>query len=156
MMCGRTLAVLLVLMMLAVAACSGGSDSEEAADAPGPLEPDSVVSDGVEVNPSEVAPGDAIEVAYPDEDTGRTICLALEVDAGDGQWDYVYTLITDRAGGGARSIPAEEWEACDAQEFTGSEPDGAVLPDDLEPGSYRVCAIASPDADCGALEVSSH
>ena len=45
----------------------------------------------------------------------------------------MYTLITDR--GEVRSIPVEEWDACEAVGVTGAGPDGTVLPDDLEPGT---------------------
>jgi hypothetical protein len=105
------------------------------------MRPDLMVAD-----PEQVAPGEQVALTFPEE-TGRGLGFALDQQTDDGWQRRAY--LTSAPGDGPPDEPAwhppdprPEWESVG---IGGPGPDVVQIPDELDPGSYRICDVMSGD-----------
>lgn len=132
---------LVALVAALLAACTQGAGVTEEVER-GPYDSAAEVdATKVEAEPSEVVPGGEVELVFPEE-TGRGHAYTLERLV-DGQWDYRWVLTSDRSTvyGPAR-VPDDQVDWDDIA-VTDRGPDTVQLPEELEPGEYRLCTEAA-------------
>lgn len=165
------------LSLLAVAAAALIIVPADMESAPGTFPDDGLVSDSaspageelaveaMQTEPDKVSPGDEVLVWYPDgwpqdpDVAARGMRLYLERMEGDS-WELVYHAYwvhPDQRGEDPlpepRTLPADADRGAHDTQAIGPGPDLIVIPDDAEPGDYRVCTDRS-DQQCGPFTVT--
>lgn len=156
--------VFVVALLLALTAC--GSTSEVPTSASGQAEaaqlPDADPYDGASTNkpellvidPSSAEAGEQVELTFP-QGTSRGVAFTLEREARGGwAWTHGLTSGVDGYGDGRPSWVARGtsfgWDDIGVE---GVGPDLILLPDELDPGSYRICTANARSNFCGELKV---
>lgn len=135
---------------LLTAACT--DDGDQIAIDRGPHDPEAVIDEGlIRAEPHIAAPGEDIDLVYP---TGmsRGIGFTLERRTTD-DWSHQWSLTSDAGAPEPVVRPASEEVSWEAVGITDPGPDGVRLPDDAEPGSYRICTALSPDNVCASIQI---
>jgi hypothetical protein len=139
-----------VLMSLLAMGCTAEvarSPSEGPHDRSVDIRPDLIVAE-----PARVASGKVVSLTFP-EQTVRGIHFVLERQSGD-TWDLVYHLLSSADLSESSFFrPGEEDIAIPDIGITGRGPDRVPIPDDVAPGSYRICTANAGDEFCAAIEV---
>lgn len=120
---------------------------------PDPPEPEPQMRpDLLVLDPAQVMPGAIVEMHFPEE-TMRGIAFQLDRRTPAG-WELRYWLTSDGNGG------EPNWAAAGTEGFGwedvgvgGPGPDHVRIPDDAEPGSYRLCTANAGEDFCAPLEV---
>jgi hypothetical protein len=96
--------------------------------------------------PERVAPGEQVALSFPEE-TGRGLGFALDEQTDDGWQRRAYLTAAPDEGPPDEPAwhPPNELPVWDAIGIGGPGPDVVQLPDELEPGSYRICGVMSGD-----------
>jgi hypothetical protein len=103
------------------------------------------------LTPRRPKPGSALSVHFP---AGALRGLGYRIDQrSQGRWSPVYWLTSDRLDRAPTAVPASEGLTVEDIAVIGPQPDGLVLPDDIAPGRYRLCADRT--AHCTRLDVVS-
>ena len=111
----------------------------------GELRPELMTADRVDARP-----GDAVTIEWS-ADTVRGVAYRLGRVAEDGEWTAEYFL-------GIGSEEPGSWHRSDdeveipAMALTDRGPDRLRIPEEAEPGSYRLCTLDDPGM-CVAIEV---
>lgn len=121
-----------------------------------PPEPDpSMRPDLLVVEPPVAGPGTEVALRFPQE-TSRGIAFQLDRRTADG-WETTHWMSSDANGEQYQDTVAAGTEGYGVIDVGvgGPGPDGVVLPDDVEPGEYRICTANAGDEFCALLEVTS-
>lgn len=121
----------------------------------GPANPDAAMRpDLIAAEPAEVVPGGIVALTFPQETT-RGVLFVLERQVGDG-WQLQYYLTSDGPGAGWERT----WQPAGAEGLAvedigvgGPGPDGVLIPDVAEPGSYRICTGNAGADFCAPLQI---
>jgi hypothetical protein len=106
------------------------------------------------VEPEQVPPGEQVALTFP-EQTLRGLAFVLQQQTGEG-WQ-LRAYLTSARGGGPPEEPA--WSPPDAPPdvddvgVADAGPDTVQIPDDAEPGDYRICTMNVPERMCGAIGI---
>jgi hypothetical protein len=139
-----------------VLACGTPPDDTSAGDADETGEVFEMRPDLMVADPEQVAPGEQVALTFPEE-TGRGLGFALDQQTDDGWQRRAY--LTSAPGDGPPDEPAwhppdprPEWDSIG---IGGPGPDVVQIPDELEPGSYRICDVMSGDENiCTPITIS--
>ena len=145
----RLLRLSAALFVLTLVACGAAPTPEPwPVDPEAPMRPDAMV-----VEPPVADAGAVVAVSYPNG-WERGILYAIDRELGDG-WERRYLLVSDASGGQPTWFAAgdDENAVVEAIGIAGSGPDRVQLPDELEPGAYRICTANAADAVCSPIEV---
>jgi len=134
---------------------------ESPATSIGPYDPDAQMSpELMRVTPSPAVAGQPIEVRFPEE-TERGVGWVLE-EQEDNLWHARWSLTAASGSYGRDSENVPNWypaddEAAftwDALAIAGPGPDTLLIPDDAQPGTYRLCSANKIDNMCVKLEIT--
>lgn len=129
-----------------VTAEPGAADSELRA-VPG-MRPDLLV-----IDPPVAGPGDELTLRFPQE-TPRGLAFDLDRRS-EGSWETTHRMTSDATGAPYRTVPVgAEGFGVDDVGVTGFGPERVRLPDELEPGEYRLCAADAAERFCAPLPVT--
>lgn len=141
---------LLAGLLVILGACTSSVD-DAAADAASQLADDiapSEIEQALELSPRTASAGDLISVDFPDV-AGGWFSFAMWTGT---EWQpTVNALIVQENGGGI--VPLDEEVVLGDEGLIG--PVTVAIPDDVAPGTYRLCAGADFSAQCGTIEVTS-
>lgn len=147
--------VAVVLMAATLHACGSPSSPEGDAGAPGSSDEPAAVRPGLMVvEPEQVSSGEQVALTFP-EQTLRGLVFVLQQRTGDG-WQ-LRAYLASAPGGGPPEEPG--WYPPDAPpdvEDVGvadAGPDIVQIPDDAEPGDYRICTMNAPERMCSAVGI---
>jgi len=110
----------------------------------------------MKLEPTKARPGEAVGVFFPDE-TLRGIHFVLEMQVGD-TWTLSYNLLSDWGEGRAPeayAVGESEGFSYPAIGIGGPGPDALVIPDDVSPGSYRICTGNAGENFCTSLTIEA-
>lgn len=149
----RTALLLAVAAAVVLTGC-GGAPSPSVEDPGGPdasalpMEPGLLV-----VEPPVAGPADRLALRFP-QGTLRGIAFQLDRAANRG-WETTHLMTSDANGGIAETVPAgaEGWGVDDVG-IGGPGPDHVQLPEDVEPGDYRVCTANAGEDFCAPLTIT--
>jgi hypothetical protein len=113
------------------------------------MRPDQIV-----VDPAEAVPGDVVGIGFPDEIT-RGILFVLERRTADG-WLPAFFLTSDGSNPGAELTwqpPGGAGLAVDDIGVGGPGPDHVLIPDEAQPGNYRICTANAAEDVCAPIEI---
>lgn len=122
---------------------------------PPPPEPaPSMRPDLLVLQPAAARPGEFVEMHFPQE-TMRGVAFQLDRREEPG-WETIYWLTSDGNGGKPTSIRvgAEGNHGWPDVGVGGPGPDRVLIPDGIEPGSYRVCTANAGDEFCAPLNIT--
>lgn len=131
--------------------CSWGAATRVRPPPPEPapsMRPDLLV-----LQPATARLGELVEMHFPQE-TMRGVAFQLDRRTERG-WEMVYWLTSDGNGGEPTSIRvgAEGDYGWPDVGVGGPGPDRVLIPDGIEPGSYRVCTANAGDEFCAPLDI---
>lgn len=109
--------------------------------------------DLVVATPNPASAGDLVDLSFPDE-TFRGVAFQLDRETGDG-WEPIAWMTSSANGGDPMTVPVgSDGYGVDDVGIGGPGPDVVVLPDDLDPGPYRICTANRGDPEiCAELTV---
>ncbi len=142
-------------MLLAVVAAGCAGDAEPAVPS-GPYDPGAELRpDLIVAEPTRLAAGDVVALTFPQE-TGRGIHFVLEQRVGD-TWNLVYHLLSGANAAEPSFFRPGEGDniGIPAIGIGGRGPDRLTVPDDVTPGSYRICTANAGDEFCAEIDVVS-
>lgn len=150
----RHIASLLVVAVtgvaLVVSACT--DDGDKIPIEAGPSDPDAVIDERlIRAQPHIAAPGDDVDLLFPTE-VNRGIGFTLERRT-VGDWTHQWSLTSDAGPPEPMVHPGTEDVDWDAVGIDGPGPDRVRIPDDAEPGSYRICTAISQENICASIEI---
>ena len=119
----------------------------------GPFDPTAGIRpDLIVAEPAHVAPGEIVALTFP-EQTVRGIHFVLERQSGE-TWNLIYHLLSSaNLSESSFFRPGQEEIAIPDIGITGPGPDRVPIPDDVSPGSYRICTANAGDEFCASVEV---
>jgi len=150
-------------MMVMATACGllpggGGVGGGAGADPAGPAvaKPDAEMRpDLLVIDPAEAAPGDVVALTFPEE-TNRGVLFVLDQRVVDDTWVSRFFLTSDGPGQGWE----RQWWPVDAAGVAvpdigvgGNGPDRVLIPDVIEPGTYRICTGNAGADFCAPIEI---
>ena len=152
-----TLALPLVVALL-VAGCN--SPDDVSGPQPGDTYATDVRTDPARMRavPNQVTPGSAIEAAFPQGST-RGLGFVLERATDDG-WAWWFAISSDTdAPDMVHTFTAEEFVARHVEwtsgpAFDSTDPHLIPVPDDAEPGVWRVCTVPDTPELCAQFEIA--
>ena len=106
------------------------------------------------VDPETAAPGDVVELSFPDEMT-RGVWFVLDQEVGES-WTYRYDLTSDGPGAGWPvdwHVAGEEGFAVEDIGVGGNGPDHVAIPETAEPGTWRICTGNAGENICVRIEI---
>ena len=114
---------------------------------PPQLRPDLMVA-----QPVAASAGDTVSLAFP-QGTDRGLLFDLERGEGE-RWEIVYHLVSTGNGDPPAFFrPTDEGPAVPDVGVAGRGPDRVVIPPDVAPGSYRICADNAAESFCTLIEI---
>lgn len=152
---GPILFVALTLSACGWLAASPGDDEQRVER--GPRQQAAEISpERIRVEPTQVAPGDELELFFPQEDA-RAVYYWLEFDV-DATWDeryFAYAVSRSyNTDGDPHTVPTGEEKGWDDAGVTGPGPDRILVPEDASLGRWRVCGPIADGEFCAEFEVS--
>jgi hypothetical protein len=148
-------AIVLMAAILLVQACGSPSGPAGDSGAPDPADEPAAVRPGLMVvEPAQVAPGERVALTFP-EQTLRGLAFVLQQQAEDG-WQ-LRAYLTSAPGEGPPGEPG--WYPPDAPPdvedvgIVDTGPDMIRIPDEAEPGDYRICTMNAPERMCSAISI---
>ena len=135
------------ISILLLAACSTVLPVGTPHDATAAFRPASMVADR-----DVVAPGDVVQLTFPDE-MARGIHFVLEEETGL-TWTYRYGLISSGADGAPGWFdPMDADTAVPDIGVVGPGPDRIIVPEEAQPGSWRICTGNAGENVCVRVEI---
>lgn len=126
----------------------------------GPYDPDAQMRpELMQVKPSPAVAGQPIEVRFPEE-TERGVGWVLE-EQGNNSWHAGWSLTAASGSYDSEYVPNwypaddEAAFAWDALAIAGPGPDTLLIPDDAQPGIYRLCTANKIDNICVELAIKN-
>ncbi len=141
-----------VWMLLAVVAAGCAADATPTVVS-GPYDPGAEIRpDLIVAEPTRPAAGDVVALTFP-EDSSRGIHFVLEQRVGD-RWNLIYHLLSSAdLSESSYFAPGEDDIAIPDIGISGPGPDRVPIPEDVSPGSYRICTANAGDEFCAEIEV---
>lgn len=155
----RTRLAATLLASVALLGCGEQGESSSASAGDAYVTDASTDPDLMQAVPDVVRPGDAIEVVFPRGST-RGPGFVLERAAGeDWVWHYAISSDTD-APDMVNTFTAEEFVARNVEwnsgpAFDSTDPHLIPVPDDAQPGRWRVCTVPDTPGLCAEFDVTS-
>lgn len=130
--------------------------AKEAAPLPEPMVRDDlttpiVPNPAIELRPTTPRPGQQVELRFPSADT-RGVFFTLERQVG-GSWQQTHFLISDQGQLQPSAKPVDEEILITLMAVGGPGPDLVVLPNHLDPGTWRICTLDESNPSCGEFEI---
>ena len=106
------------------------------------------------IEPEQVAPGEQVALTFPEQNL-RGLAFVLQQQAEDG-WQ-LRAYLTSAPGDGPPGEPG--WYPPDAPPdvedvgIVDTGPDMVQIPDEAEPGEYRICTMNAPERMCSAINI---
>ena len=144
-------------MLPAGGAGGAGADPGGAGGAPAPANPDAEMRpDLLVIDPARAAPGDVVALTFPEE-TSRGVLFVFDQRV-DDTWVTRFYFTSDGPGAGWE----RQWWPADAEGMAvpdigvgGPGPDRVLIPDVVEPGSYRICTGNAGADFCAPIEIAA-
>lgn len=147
--------VAFVLMAAILQACGSPSGPAGDSGATDPVDEPAAVRPGLMViEPEQVAPGEQVALTFPEQNL-RGLAFVLQQQAEDG-WQ-LRAYLTSAPGDGPPGEPG--WYPPDAPPdvedvgIVDTGPDMVQIPDEAEPGEYRICTMNAPERMCSAINI---
>lgn len=133
--------------------CSHVAAAEARPDLAPTRPPPQLRDDLLTVTPATPTPGSVVEVTFA-EDTMRGIAWNLDQRDGD-RWTTRFWLVSDANGGEPDAVPAgtQGWGVNDVG-VAGTGPDRVLIPEETEPGSWRLCTANRGEEICASVEIA--
>jgi hypothetical protein len=134
-----------VVVLVALTACAAATPAWTPDTADAVIRPASMVVDRDTVSPDEI-----LEITFPEEDVVG-IAYVLEQEVGEA-WVYRYLLLAPE-GDGMPAWYLPEDVTFEIPAIGISDPVRVLVPMATEPGTWRICTVASAENVCVRIEV---